>query len=154
MSKSKRTLAERFWPKVDKHGPPSEHRPDLGPCWLWIAAIDRKGYGAFGGPRDRTQVVRAHRVAYELVIGPIPDGLTLDHLCRVRRCVNPEHLEPVTGRENSLRGESVAAVNARKTHCIRGHEFTPENTKIQAQGRQRACRICWRENARRRRAGR
>ena len=109
----------RFWSKVDTDG--STVHPDLGKCWLWRASRDRSGYGRF---KAATGVVGAHRVAYELLVGPIPDGLTLDHLCRVRHCVNPEHLEPVTHRENTLRGTGPTAENARKTHCLRGHALT------------------------------
>lgn len=93
-----------------------------GGCWTWQRHVQRNGYGTawFNG---RTRL--AHRVAYEVLVGPIPDGLTIDHLCRVKSCVNPAHLEPVTNRENNLRrpGSRVA------THCARGHEFGSENTR-------------------------
>lgn len=82
-----------------------------------------------------------HRVVYELRVGPIPEGLELDHLCRVRHCANPEHLEPVTGRENIRRGTSPSAINGRKTHCKNNHEFTPENTYVSPLGK-RTCRTC------------
>lgn len=89
-------------------------------CWLWTRAKKENGYGVvWDGSRTRY----VHRVSYELFVGPIPDGLTIDHLCRVRSCLNPQHLEPVTAGENTLRGDSPAAVNARKTHCPRGHAF-------------------------------
>lgn len=102
------TPEERFWSKVNK----------TEECWLWTAAVDKAGYGRFG---DRY----AHRYVYELKVGPVPQGLQIDHLCRVRHCVNPDHLEPVTQRENILRSPiSVAAVNARKTHCPRGHRYS------------------------------
>lgn len=121
----------RFWKRVNKDG--------AGGCWLWKGSIFNNGYGQFkangkGGP--------AHRYAYELLVGPIPDEMVLDHLCRVRACVNPDHLEVVTERENIMRGEGVCAVNAHKTHCIRGHEFTPENTRIWGGGRWRLCIEC------------
>ena len=89
----------------------------------------------------------AHRLAYELVKGPISDGLQIDHLCRNRACINPDHLEAVTQRENILRGEGVAALNARKTHCPQGHAYDEENTLILT-GRQagaRRCQICARD---------
>ena len=89
--------AERFWPKVNL----------LGDCWLWLAYVNHGGYGRFrvGSMTDGTRrTVNAHRWAYEHLVGPIPEGLDLDHLCRVPGCVNPEHLEPVTHRENVARG--------------------------------------------------
>lgn len=124
----------RFWAKVDRRDPDD--------CWVWTAATNRSGgYGRFrvGGRAGR--MVSAHRFAYERLVGPIPDGLTIDHLCRVPRCVNPKHLEPVTVRENTLRGESFSARNARKTHCIHGHPFDEANT-IHRKGGRRECRIC------------
>ena len=86
-------------------------------------------------------------MAYELLVGPIPEYLTLDHLCRVRNCVNPAHLEPVTSAENILRGMSSPAQNARKTECLNGHAFTVENTLINVIGA-RVCRTCTRLNMR------
>ena len=133
---------ERFWPKLDKLGPIPPGRPDLGPCWLWTASLDGRGYGQFtldSGPPPT--LVRAHRFAYEQTVGPIPEGLELDHLCRVRRCVNPAHLEPVTRRENMRRGEGRAADQARRTHCIRGHPLAGENLYVTTDGA-RQCRTC------------
>jgi hypothetical protein len=140
------TVEQRFWAKVNKDGPVPKH-PELGPCWVWGAALER-GYGAFGIGKRK---VVAHRFAYELLVGAIPRSLTLDHLCRVRCCVNPAHLEPVTSVENVRRGESVSALNAVKTHCLRGHEFTVENTRIEPGGRRR-CRACHRIQQREERA--
>lgn len=100
---------ERFWAKVNKEGALSEYRPDLGPCWEWLAVLSEPkpmGYGRFFfGKVSRP----AHQLAYELLIGPIPEGLELDHLCRVRHCVNPAHLEPVTQGENIRRGWQARA---------------------------------------------
>ena len=141
---------KRFWPKVNKNGPVSDFRPDLGQCWLWTASKDGRGYGRFrfGG---RTQY--AHRIAYEWLVGPIPGGLGIDHLCRVHNCVNPAHLEPVTQRENILRGNGVAAQHVRKTHCLRGHPLSGENLYVTPCG-WRACLACKRECDQRRRARR
>ena len=109
-------------------------------CWLWTKSLSKSGYGVMGiGSKN----FRAHRLSYELYVGPIPDGLELDHLCSVRNCVNPAHLEAVTHRENVLRGNAPSAKNSRKTHCLRGHEFTAENTIAIKTGR--ACRACDRE---------
>lgn len=108
-------------------------------CWEWRFGRDKDGYGKL--KLDRRDV-RAHRYAYEVFRGPIPDGLVLDHLCRNPPCVNPDHLEVVTAVENSARGNGISALNARKTHCKRGHEFTPENTRHQPGGRD--CWACYR----------
>ena len=115
-------MQNRFWSKVNK----------TAECWLWTGALNHYGYGAFhldGNAR------MAHRLAYAWLVGPIPSGLTLDHLCRNRACVNPAHLEPVTLAENKRRGESPAAVNARKTKCLRGHPLTRRSDG-------RYCRVC------------
>jgi hypothetical protein len=110
-------------------------------CWIWRGHVKANGYGAAG------QGHQAHRRVYELLVGPISDGLQLDHLCRVLACVNPAHLEPVTPRENGRRGNSPWGINARKTHCVHGHEFTPENTYVTRRG-QRHCRECSRRRDR------
>jgi hypothetical protein len=139
------TARERFWPKVNKNGPIPEHRPELGPCWIWTAFISPKGYGQFMGD-DRQ--LHAHRWAYEDAHGPIPPGHDPDHLCRNRACVKaiadehgPAHLEAVTHRENTLRGESPCARHARKTHCKHGHPFDEANTFFTSKG-YRVCRTC------------
>lgn len=115
------------------------------PCWDWPGRLWDSGYGVV---QKNSKSLRAHRVVYEAAKGKIPDGKVLDHLCRNRRCVNPDHLEPVTLSENILRGESPTAINARKTHCDNGHEFTDENTRVYRG--YRICKICARETTRRR----
>ena len=135
------TDSQRFWQYVSK----SEG------CWHWKGTTS-KGYGLFAtGAAGRRVTVQAHRFAYEDTVGPIPDGLQLDHLCRVRHCVRPAHMDPVDNRTNSLRGFSVSALNARKTHCINGHEFTLENTYQKPDGG-RQCKTCRRATDRRRRS--
>lgn len=122
-------LEDRFWEKVDKNG-------ENG-CWNWTAALTGSGYGNFH-LGDRNSV--AHRLSYLWLVGEVPDGLDLDHLCRNRKCVNPSHLEPVTRQENLLRGLTIPAEHASKTHCPNGHEFNKENTYITNNARH--CRKC------------
>jgi hypothetical protein len=121
-----RTLKERLLTRtaVDGNG-----------CWLWQGCLNSRGYGVIsvGGERKL-----AHRVSYELHVGPIPDGLTIDHLCQTKACVNPEHLEPVTAKVNNRRAPSHGYL---KPACLRGHHYTPENTKLSARGT-RSCREC------------
>lgn len=115
-----------------------------GGCWIWQGAVDRDGYGRVKlAGKNRL----AHRAFYEELVEPIPNGLTLDHLCRNRACVNPEHLEPVPLATNIRRGEGAGVQNGRKTHCDHGHKFTRENTYITRRGT-RSCRECGREAVR------
>lgn len=130
-SSDRASVEKRFWPKVKKQ--PSG-------CWLWTGALS-VGYGVIG---VGTKLVKAHRLSYEWQHGPIPRGLTLDHLCRVPACVNPQHLEPVSHKENILRGNGRAAVNARRPACPCGQPYfvvpftKPNGTKAW----QRRCRAC------------
>lgn len=130
-----KSVHQRFWEKVDKSGE----------CWLWTGAASN-GYGEFWYDGERRKQ-KAYRVAYEWARGPVPTGLELDHLCEVRECVNPAHLEAVPHRVNTLRGNTVAAKNALKTHCPAGHEYSEENTYQYSDGR-RQCRICRRASQR------
>lgn len=123
------TVEGRFWSKVNKDGPNG--------CWEWTAALDGGGYGKL---YVQGKYLVAHRLSYEWLVGPIPQGFTIDHLCRNERCVNPEHLEPVTHRENLRRGSGYAGLNARKTHCPQGHPYAGDNLVRDAQGRR--CRVC------------
>lgn len=139
-------LNERFWLRVNKNGPVPNNRSDLGPCWIWIGSLNDQEYGIFLD--DDGKDVRAHRQCYEMVKGPIPDGHQLDHLCRVRPCVNPDHLEAVTPTVNKLRGEGWTAINARKTHCPEGHPLVEGNlAKWHLEHGQRKCLICSRTKA-------
>ena len=122
-------LEARFWERVMK----------TDGCWSWLGHHAWNGYARVSW---RGRNTAAHRVAYELLIGPIPDGLTLDHLCRNRGCVNPFHCEPVTNGENVLRGEGPPAQNARKTHCKNGHPYTEENTYRSPTSGWRKCKVC------------
>jgi len=109
----------------------AKHRPNESGCWVWTAATNGRGYGVIGVNGRQTY---AHRLSYEIHVGPIPEGLAIDHLCRNRGCVNADHLEAVTTAENNRR---MAAV---KSHCPRGHEYTPANTYVR--GVTRFCREC------------
>ncbi|MET8377457.1 HNH endonuclease signature motif containing protein [Streptomyces microflavus] len=125
--------ASRFWSRVNKAGTLA---PMLGPCWTWTGYRDRDGYGQF---YSQGRKYPAHRYAYTQMVGPIPVGLVIDHLCRNPACVNPAHLEPVTHAENMRRSEP-----AMRTHCIHGHEFTAANTyyRTASSGGVRQCRAC------------
>lgn len=129
---------ERFWRYV--------HKTET--CWLWTGAVGSHGYGNFAvdGRRASPKTVRAHKFAYEAVLGPVPAGLELDHLCRVRNCVNPDHMEPVTRRENLVRGIGFPAVNAKKAHCPQGHEYTysaAQGGRICLTCRRARCRLAY-----------
>lgn len=115
------------------------------PCWVWGGRLSKKGYGVF---RDEGRDVRAHRWSWEALVGPIPAGLALDHLCRNHPCVNPDHLEPVTWAENTRRGP-MPKQNASRTHCPAGHPYSPENTAVY--NGQRKCRACAKVHKRRHR---
>lgn len=127
------SLSERFWEKVDRSGGSKA-------CWVWLAAIKPDGYAAFWVSAAR-KTRSAHLVLYEATHGAVPSGLTLDHLCRNRACVNPAHLEVVTRGENVLRGIGPTAVNARKTHCPKNHPLQGENLYVDGNGK-RSCLIC------------
>lgn len=138
--RTNRPVDERFWEKVNAYGV----------CWEWEASKDSKGYGRF---RVGGQNKYAHRVAWELLVGPITDGMELDHLCRNHSCCFPEHLEETTGAENKRRGYGVGTISARKTHCPKGHEYSAENTKVRITktgGVNRQCITCERARSRRR----
>ena len=136
------SVKERFWDNA-------QCEPNSG-CWLWIGTLNSGGYGQL---TVRGRSWTAQRVSYTAYKGPIPDGLHIDHLCRVRQCVNPDHLEAVTRKENARRGirdgDNTGNQNTRKTHCVHGHEFTASNTISRNGGAWRGCRECKRIFARR-----
>jgi hypothetical protein len=133
--------ADRFWARVEK----------TDTCWLWTGSLNKDGYGQCFTGRVRRAETSAHRWAYVALVGPIPDGLVIDHLCRVRNCVNPAHMELVTPRENTLRSPvALAALNAMKTHCLQGHPYDEANTYLYRG--MRFCRTCYRAKERRRQA--
>lgn len=145
----RRDELDRFWEHVNKNGP---IHPELGRCWLWTGEPHHSGYGMFWISRNgKRNGLVAHKYAYEATGRSVPDGLVLDHLCRNRACVNPDHLEPVTNRVNVLRGEHPNVLTHRTGVCRQGHALT--NPKIDKKGRAR-CRECfnfqWRKNHRRR----
>lgn len=116
---------------------------DANDCWLWTGSLNGSGYGIIWQDRKMSLT---HRVSLELAGRPVPDGLVTDHLCRVRRCFNPDHLEAVTRRENTMRSPiAIASENAAKTHCIHGHPFDAGNTYVWTDGNgrtRRRCRTC------------
>ena len=131
---------ERFWVKVDQYtcfGEDCGYQKGLGCCWRWLGSKHGKGYGHY---RLDGSITKAHRVSYELLKGPIPDGLQMDHLCRQHTCVNPAHCEAVTSGENTRRGDTIPGRFARATHCKRGHALTPEN--LYAWAKCRCCKPC------------
>lgn len=135
-------LEERLFYNIDKNGSVPECRPDLGCCWVWTGYLVKgnaktDGYGCIS---IKNKTKRVSRVLYSLLVEGIPDNLELDHLCRNPPCVRPSHLEPVTHKENTLRGNNPLAINARKTHCIRGHPLSGINLGKQKKGR--FCKIC------------
>lgn len=141
-----------------RHGDASKGRPSLGElllrhidvdsdgCWLWTAKVSKGGYGVVSG-----KSLLAHRVSYETYKGLIPDGLVVDHLCRVTHCVNPDHLEAVTQKENLRRRDIALGMATAKTHCPQGHEYNETNTYLSPQNR-RSCRECSKNRARIKRA--
>lgn len=141
----RRVRANGFTPVRDRWEQQVQ-RTDAG-CWLWLGIKHRLGYG-------RLRIARrwklAHRVGYEMLVGPIPPGTELDHLCRTPSCVNPAHLEPVAHQENVRRGTAGDRMRSR-THCAKGHPYDAENTIIQKQrsSTRRRCRICLRDSQRR-----
>ena len=142
LTKPRFTLEERFWRHVVK----------TETCWLWNGGRNLGGYGAINVGGRAGGMRGAHRVSYELFVGPIPDGFEVDHLCKVPACVRPEHLEAVPPRVNNLRSNSNAAKRAKQTHCRNGHPFTPANTYVTKRN-QRVCRRCqadWQKDFRKR----
>lgn len=125
----------------------TEDRGHLSPCRIWTGSLAHSGYGQV---RDGKKMAKAHVVVWEHHHGQKPQGMELDHLCRVPACCNPEHLELVTHHENMMRSNTPSAQNARKTHCIHGHVFSPENTKVRSQG-WRECIPCYETRKRLRR---
>lgn len=128
----KQNIQTRFFKKIEY----SNHFDD--DCWYWTSTNHKDGYGQF---KLNSKSCLAHRISYELFRGKIPIGLQLDHLCRNRKCVNPNHLEIVSNRENVLRGVSVCAINYKKTHCKHGHKFDEKNTYFN-KNKNRRCRFC------------
>lgn len=141
-------LILRFMEKFELGSIPA-HRPELGQCWEWKAGKNRQGYAKFREGATGSKTISGHCFSYKYFIGKIPSGLQLDHLCCNKSCVNPWHLEPVTGAENTFRGPSP---NRNKTHCKKGHKFTDINTWIEGptkNGRfMRHCRTCMRIRSR------
>lgn len=150
--------------KVKKEGPVISGHPEMGPCWLWIAAKNNTGYGWFGShikaPDEKAQSIGAHVWSWSIASGALPPkGMEVEHTCHTldltclgrtggychhRLCVNPSHLELLTRRENAYRSDSPLSIHARKTHCPQGHPYSEENTKLEptTSGFRRKCVIC------------
>ena len=113
----------------------------LGDCWLFTGVVKRDGYGTF---YFRKKLWQAHRASYEIFVGGIPKGLTVHHKCNVRNCVNPDHLKPLSIRDNTLLGDTIPSRHLKKTHCPFGHPYSKENTyiRISRTSRSRQCRAC------------
>lgn len=137
---------ERFWAKVDIDGPVPQGRPELGPCWVWLAATDANGYGVFAGQRGFSKL--AHRFSWHLAGRKFVDGRVLDHICKVHWCVRPDHLRQIGLVANVMIGDTPTAANRKKTHCKRGHLFDEANTMRHPNGRGRQCRACFNANVR------
>lgn len=127
----------KFWTKVNK----------TDTCWLWTGRLNKPAPMGYGRLSIKGNEIIAHHVSYILAKGDIPEGKEIDHLCRVRQCVRPDHLEAVTGKENKRRGFSPLAINSRKTHCPRKHPLSGENLYVDKLGR-RCCRACANKNSR------
>lgn len=136
-------LRDRLYEKT-KPGEIPKNRPELGACLVWTGHVAQSGYGTLAITKRK---ILAHRMAYELEVGRIPDGLVIDHLCENKQCVNPEHMEPVTLRENFRRSNQ----NLDKTHCPQGHPYSPENTRLKKgpYGFRRHCKTCETAHSRR-----
>lgn len=146
-----RGWCQKHWKRWRKHGDP-EHAPpsdsdrffqnitvdnSVNPCWLWTGTLDKDGYGQFSA----RATLAAHRWSYEYLRAPIPDGLVIDHLCRVHACVNPWHMDPVPGGVNTTRGFGISTINRLKAKCINGHSLSGDNLYADPRGR-RGCRAC------------
>lgn len=144
-SSSRIPEADRFWAKVNKNSGVIGAKPELGECWIWTASKTPKGYGEFW-LAEAKRLGAAHRWSWQQQHGSVPDGLELDHLCRVRACVRPEHLDPVTPAINNQRGMNCALrpPNEPREKCANGHEMTPENSmrRTDREREQYYCRKC------------
>jgi len=138
LPKTRLSWAERFWDRVDRSA-------GVSACWPWLGRRTRDGYGLVEDPHGHTRY--AHRVMYGMRVSPIPDGMVIDHLCRMPHCVNPAHMEVVTSGENTRRGAGISARNAQKTMCPQGHPYDAENTLRYPNG-SRKCLICKRTRER------
>ncbi len=141
------SLPDSFWDRVEQ--------PGSDACWPWRSYLNHSGYGTFAVKQEdgRYRKHLAHRLAYEALVGPITEGLVIDHLCRNRSCCNPKHMEPVTIGENVMRGDTLTARYSKRTHCSKGHELTSENLRRRSgqKGRGRECLTCHNERNRMRR---